>query len=187
MGMVETARDWTVERWRELPADGNRYELVDGELLVTPSPGLPHQLASFQLARVIADYVERFRIGLTVIAPADVQYDDRTVVEPDIFVAPLRRGRRARSYSDLDGLLLAVEVISPSSARADRITKRRLYQRHRVPEYWIIDLDARVVERWRPDDDRPELLAEQIDWQPVTRHPPLSVNLPEYFRKLSQE
>lgn len=187
MGMVETAPMWTVERWRALPADGNRYELVDGQLLVTPSPALPHQLATFELARLIADYVECFRIGLTVIAPADVQYDDRTVVEPDIFVAPLLEDRRPRSYADLGGLLLAVEVISPSSARADRIIKRRLYQRERVPEYWIVDLDARVVERWRPDDDRPELLSERIDWQPAALHPPLSVNLPEYFRKVLQE
>lgn len=187
MGMVETARDWTVDRWRELPADGNRYELVDGQLLVTPSPALPHQLAVFELARLIADYVERFRIGLTVIAPADVQYDDRTVVEPDIFVAPVLEGRRARSYADLGGLLLAVEVISPSSARADRITKRRLYQRERVPEYWIVDLDARVVERWRPDEDRPELLSERIDWQPAAQHPRLSVSLPDYFRKVLLE
>jgi Uma2 family endonuclease len=187
MGMVETARDWTVERWRELPADGNRYELVDGELLVTPSPALPHQLASFELARLIADYVERFRVGLTVIAPADVHYDDRTVVEPDIFVAPPLEGRRPRSYADLDGLLLAVEVISPSSARADRITKRRLYQRQRVPEYWIVDLDARLVERWRPDDDRPELLSERLDWQPAPQHPPLSVSLSAYFRKVLQD
>lgn len=187
MGMVETARDWTVERWRELPADGNRYELVDGQLLVTPSPALPHQLAAFELARLIADYVERFHIGLTVIAPADVQYDDRTVVEPDIFVAPPLEGRRPRSYADLGGLLLAVEVISPSSARADRITKRRLYQRHRVPEYWIVDLDARVIERWRPDDDRAELLTERIEWQPAAGLSPLSVSLPEYFRKVLHE
>lgn len=183
MGMVETAHDWTVDRWRELPADGNRYELVDGQLLVTPSPALPHQLAAFELARLIADYVERFRIGLTVIAPADVQYDDRTVVEPDIFVAPLLEDRRPRSYADLGGLLLAVEVISPSSARADRITKRRLYQRQRVPEYWIIDLDARLVELWRPEDDRPELLSERVEWQPDPAIPPLSVSLPDYFRK----
>lgn len=187
MGMVETARDWTVERWRELPADGNRYELVDGQLLVTPSPALPHQRAAFELARLIADYVERLRIGLTVIAPADVYYDDRTVVEPDIFVAPLVEGRSPRSYDEVGGLLLAVEVISPSTARADRITKRRLYQRERVPEYWIVDLDARVVERWRPGDDRPELLSERIDWQPAAELSPLSVSLPAYFRKVLQE
>ena len=187
MGMVETARDWTVERWRELPADGNRYELVEGLLLVTPSPALPHQRAAFELARLIADYVERFRIGLTVIAPADVHYDDRTVVEPDVFVAPLVDGRSPRSCEEVRGLLLAAEVISPSSARADRITKRRLYQRERVPEYWIVDLDARVVERWRPDDDRPELLSERLDWQPAAQHPSLSLSLPDYFRKVLQD
>lgn len=187
MGMAEAARDWTVERWRGLPADGNRYELVEGQLLVTPSPALPHQRATFELARLIADYVDRSRIGLTVIAPADVEYDDRTVVEPDIFVAPLFEGRSPRSYAEVAELLLVVEVISPSSARADRITKRRLYQRQRVPQYWIVDLDARLVERWRPEDDRPELLSDRVDWRPVAGLSPLSISLAEYFRKVQND
>lgn len=184
MQMAIVAQDWTIERWRELPADGNRYELVDGQLLVTPSPALPHQSAAFELARLIADYVDGADVGLTMIAPADVEYDDRTVVQPDIFVAPLVDGRKPRSYAEFGPLLLVVEVLSPGSARADRVTKLRLYQRAGVAQYWIVDLDARLVERWLPEDDRPELLTDRIEWQPVPGSRGLAIDLPDYFRKV---
>ncbi|MFN8574104.1 MAG: Uma2 family endonuclease [Gemmatimonadaceae bacterium] len=62
--------------------------------------------------------------------------------------------------------LLTIEVLSPSTARNDRITKRSRFQRSGVPEYWIVDLDARVVERWRPDDARPEVLGTTFEWSP---------------------
>ena len=67
--------------------------------------------------------------------------------------------------------LLAVEVLSPSTARADRTVKRRLYQRAGVPEYWIVDLEARLVERWRPADERPEVLTDTLTWRPVSPAP----------------
>ncbi len=64
-------------------------------------------------------------------------------------------------------LLLAVEILSPSSQRADRTVKRRLFQRERVPEYWIVDIDARLVSRWRPDDTRPEEIDGRLEWAPA--------------------
>jgi Uma2 family endonuclease len=77
-----------------------------------------------------------------------------------------------------------IEVLSPTTARADRHVKRRLYQRERVPEYWIVDVDARLVERWRPEDQRPEILAEQLAWQPEPSQPPLVIDLAGYFREV---
>ena len=76
-------------------------------------------------------------------------------------------------------------ILSPSTARADRHVKRRLYQRERVPEYWIVDVDARLIERWRPEDERPEILAEQLEWRPDPAHPPLTIDLPAYFRDVT--
>jgi len=96
-------------------------------------------------------------------------------------VAPLVEGRRPRSWQEIRTLLLAVEVVSPSSARADRTVKRRLYQRTGVAEYWIVDLDARLVERWRPGDERPELLAETLVWGPEGSTEPLTLDLPRLF------
>ena len=63
-------------------------------------------------------------------------------------------------------LLLAVEILSPSTARADRQRKRAIYQSEGVPEYWIVDVDARLAERWRPGDERPKILATTLEWQP---------------------
>jgi Uma2 family endonuclease len=69
-------------------------------------------------------------------------------------------------------LLLAAEVLSPSSARHDRVKTRPHYQRH-VPEYWIVDLEARLFERWRPEDDRPEIVVQTLNWQPAGTTEPL--------------
>ena len=65
--------------------------------------------------------------------------------------------------------------------------KRRRYQREGVPEYWIVDVDARLVERWRPGDERPEVLTETLDWRPDAAHPPLVVDLAAYFARVADE
>jgi Uma2 family endonuclease len=120
-------------------------------------------------------------LGRALVSPADIEFDDHTLVQPDLFVAPLIDGRRPRGWNEIRFLLLAVEVLSPSTARADRQIKRRRYQRHGVGEYWIVDLDARLVERWRPGDERPEILTERLAWQPIAGAPPLEIDLPQFF------
>jgi Uma2 family endonuclease len=181
MGMPHTAERWTAERVRALPADGNRYEVIAGELFVTPAPSFDHQDAVLQILRPIQDYVARTGAGYPAISPADIEFDDETLVQPDLFVVPLIDGRRPRRWSDITGLLLAVEVLSPSTARADRTVKRRLFQRAGVPEYWIVDVEARLVERWRPGDARPEIVTDALAWQPDPAHAPLVINLPPLF------
>ena len=93
-------------------------------------------------------------------------------------------GRRPRNWPEIHELLLAVEVLAPSTARADRQVKRRKYQRQGVPEYWIVDLDARLVERWRPGDERPELLEGRLEWQPALTAPPLVLDLDMFFAEV---
>ena len=165
-----------------LPDDGNRYEVVDGALFVTPSPSRPHQHAAFQLARLLADYTDATRVGQVVMAPADVVYGARTMVEPDLFVVPLVDGRRSRSAEEEGPLLLVVEVLSSTTARRDRTVKRSLYQRQGVPEYWIVDTRRRVIERWRPLSQEPELLTAEIDWRPDSAQQPLNIDLVAFFR-----
>jgi Uma2 family endonuclease len=77
--------------------------------------------------------------------------------------------------------LLVVEILSPSTARTDRQQKRRIYQSEGVPEYWIVDLDARVVERWQPRDTRPEIITDILVWQPQREIAALSIDLVELF------
>ena len=182
MGMPNAAMDWTAARVRTLPDDGRRYEVVDGELLVTPAPRWAHQRAVLALARRLGDYLVLHHVAEVTLSPADVELDPRTLVQPDLFVVPLDEGRRMREWSEIRGrLLLAVEVLSPSTARADRHLKRRRYQRAAIPEYWIVDLDARLLERWRPEDERPEVLADRIEWQPSGATEPLTIELPPLF------
>ena len=185
MAMPHTARRWTADMLRALPDDGNRYEAVDGELFVTPAPTPVHQRAVHRLDTLLTAYVDANRLGEVLEAPADITFGADALVQPDLFVVPGgAAGRLARTWDEIRTLLLVVEVLSPSTARADRQVKRRLYQRQQVPEYWIVDVDGRVVERWRPDDERPEILSETVSWQPDPGRAPLVLNLVEYFGRV---
>jgi Uma2 family endonuclease len=178
---------WTADMVRALPNDGKRYEVIDGELFVTPAPTLTHQRATFNLAIVLQPYVDGHGIGEVLLSPADVLTSEHVTVQPDVFVASLVEGRKPTSWNEVGTPVLAVEILSPSTARADRHVKRRLYQRERVSEYWIIDVDACLLERWRADDERPEILADRVDWRPDPRHPPLVIDLAKYFREVLAE
>ncbi len=92
--------------------------------------------------------------------------------------------RDPRVWSPLGTLLLAVEVLSATTARVDRGRKRALYQREGVPEYWIVDLDARLIERWRTGDERPEVQPERVEWRPSGLVEALVLDIPELFADL---
>lgn len=179
-------RDWTVQERNALPDDGNRYEVVDGELLVTPAPSWTHQRVSLRLAERLSPYC--VELGLEcLVAPADVSFSPRRVVEPDLFVVPLIDGRPATRFEEVGRLVLAVEVLSPASARADRYVKRRLYQSEGVPEFWLVDAANRCIERWRPGEEIPETLTDSVVWQPVTEALPLVIDLLAFFRRVHGE
>ncbi len=179
-------RDWTVDEVRALPDDGNRYEVIDGDLLVTPAPSWLHQQAAMEFLFLVRPYAHRCALDC-YIAPAEVAFSPRRSVEPDLFVVPRMDGRRATHFEEVQRLVLAVEVISPSSARADRYRKRHLYQSEDVPEYWIVDPDARFVERWRPGGDAPEILVESLAWTPQEDVEPLVIDLVALFRRVHGE
>jgi Uma2 family endonuclease len=183
MSMPTLRRDWTVDELLDLPDDGNRYETIDGELFVTPAPSLDHQRAVFAVSRLVADYLATNPVGEAIISPADVTFSPRRLVQPDVFVLPFATaGRRASRFTDVGRLLLAVEILTPATARADRVAKRRVYREERVPEYWIVDLDARTIERSTPADDRVEVFAERIEWLPDGAATALRVDVAEFFR-----
>jgi len=187
MGMPQQSTLWTADMVRALPDDGNRYEVVDGELLVTPAPAEPHQRAVAVLLLELGLYA-RTQGGCEVLpSPADIELDSHGMVQPDLFVQGFVGGRPPVAWNTGAPLLLVVEVLSPSTARADRTTKRRRFQRARIPEYWILDLEARVIERWRPEDERPEVLSESITWQPYGAVAPLTIDLPRLFARIHGE
>ena len=181
MGMPATQRRWTAAEVLALPSErGKQFEVIDGELFVTPSPTPAHQVSAFEIAVALRTYVREQRIGLAMIAPADIDPDEHTMVQPDVFVIPPPIGRLPRKFSEFGKLLLVVEVLSPSTSRKDRVVKRRLYARMGT-EYWIIDHDARVIERWLPDDERPEMLSERLTWHPAGAAEPLTIDLGAFF------
>ncbi len=172
---------------RALPDDGNRYEVVDGDLLVTPAPAERHQHAVTQLVLLLDPYARSLGIGEALVSPSDVELDRHGLVQPDVFVKGLVDGRPTREWRAGTPLLLVAEVLSPGTARADHTTKRRRYQRAGVPEYWIVDLDARAIKRWRPGDTRPEVLHETISWQPPPAATALVVALGPLFARIHGE
>jgi Uma2 family endonuclease len=186
MGMpAETTRRWTAREVRDLiaaqPNHTPRYELVDGELLVTPSPAFIHQRAVTTLLVALAAYFERNPIGIVLTSPSDVELEPEDIRQPDVFVVPLDEVKRVhRDGNPVRQLLLAIEVLSPSSSRNDRVKKRPGYQRH-VAEYWIFDLDARLVEKWRPGDARPEVLAHSLEWKPEGARDSFTLALAPFF------
>lgn len=175
-------RYWTAEDVRALPDDRNRYECIDGVLLVTPAPTWDHGYVIDAFQRALDGYLG-LRGPLRVTrSPSDVEIVPRTLVQPDLFIATgAVTGRRMRDWREITGLALAIEVLSPSTARVDRARKRTFYQQAGVLEYWIVDKEARVVERWRPNDDRPEVLQTELVWHPPGMAEPLRIDLPALF------
>ena len=181
MGMPETAERWTAAMVRALPDDRNRYEVIAGELFVTPAPSWPHQWVVGGLFVRLANYLQGQSWAEALISPADISFREDMLVQPDIFVVPTGPAGRPREWTDVRALLLAVEVLSPSTARADRQAKRRLYQREGVGEYWVVDADARIVERCRPADERPEIVSINLTWHPEPSAAPFELDLPAFF------
>ncbi len=183
MAMPAAQTEWTVEMVDALPDDGQRYELIDGELFVTPAPSDVHQLVVGCLHARLRAYLRPHGVGRVLVSPADVRREDkrRNRVQPDIFVVRLTENRRPAYPFDLADLLLAVEVESPSNPAYDYQTKRVLYLRSGVAEYWVVNSIARTVARWRSDADPGELLTERVEWQPGGMPTPFQLILPEFF------
>jgi len=177
MGMAAPTY-YTADMARALPDDGNRYEVVHGELLVTPSPRMAHQHVVIELLVQLHEYLDRHPVGRVLASPADISWADDILVQPDIFVAI---GSEARTFdwARIKTLLLVVEVLSPSTGRYDRFTKRRLYQEVAVPVYWIVDIAGRAVEVWTPDATVPVIERERLVWQPSGAAEPLMIPLTE--------
>lgn len=182
MGMVAPVY-YTADMVRALPDDGKRYETVHGELLVTPAPRAWHQEVLQRLNRQLGDFLAESAVGHLFLSPADISWSHDTLVQPDLFVVDLEEAR-TMDWTEMQTLLLVIEVLSPTTARYDRFTKRRLYQEVHIPAYWIVDPDTRSVEVWTPHDKLPQVERERAMWHPPGAAGPLTVDLGELFRPL---
>lgn len=136
-------QEWTVADLRTLPDDGLQYELADGVLLVSPSPRPRHQRA---LGRLFVQLTAACPAGLEVFpAPLDFQPTSRRSLQPDLLVV------REEDVGELvieQPLLLAVEILSPSTRAKDLLVKRALYEDSGVASMWVVDLDEPSVTAW---------------------------------------
>ena len=183
-----TNRRWTEEEFfaaRDAAPPGERWELVGGEVLVTPAPHWVHQRIVVRLTVLLDAYVRPRGFGEVFASPLDVKLQPGLVLQPDVLVVP--SGELRRRSDIVQRLLLAAEIVSPSSARYDRVTKRPHYQRNRVSEYWIVDELSQTIERWRPNDERPELIAEQLVWHPSEAAEPFVLDLVRFFADVAVE
>ncbi len=174
---------WTAEEVLAIPeSPGYRFEAVDGELIVSPSPSYAHQRAVGALVTWLTTYAEENRIGVVLSAPFDVVADAKTVVQPDVLVLPLVGDRVPSGWPDAGRLLLAIEVLSPSSIRADRFLKRGKYQAMGWPT-WLVDLEQQTVEVWHPDTETAAVCTERLEWSPRQGLPSFVIDLRRLFAK----
>ncbi|MEO8030467.1 MAG: Uma2 family endonuclease [Gemmatimonadota bacterium] len=164
--MPIAAPRYTVDQVRGFPDDGQRYELLDGVLLVTPSPRPLHQLIAMSLGTQL--HIALTTTGLAkVVLTGDVEIGERTLLIPDILVYPARY-QADTTWKLIREWWLAVEILSPSSRVYDREFKRQAYQAIGVQETWIVDPLAQMVEIWDREASTARVERERIQWRGVT-------------------
>lgn len=182
MAMPALHREWTVAMLDALPDDGNKYELIDGVLFVTPAPSDRHQLVAGTLYSRLRAYMRPSSVGRAMFAPADVRRGDseRNRIQPDVFVVRISGGQFPEYPYVMSELLLAVEIVSPSNPAYDYQTKRALYLES-IPEYWVVNIEAGTITRWRGPDDPGTLLTGTLEWQPDGMAAPFVLDVQEFF------
>jgi Uma2 family endonuclease len=155
----------TITDLEAMPEDGNRYEVIEGELFVSCAPGLTHQQVSMNISFLIRGYLESHPIGLVFATPGLILTEISGVI-PDIVFFRHERSQNIISGERLTGAPdLVVEILSPGAEnmRRDRIAKRQLYARHGVGEYWMADPEKLALEVYRLQSGSLELVATLKD------------------------
>lgn len=181
MHMATESGSWTLEEVHRLPDDGNKYELVRGELFVTPPPSWLHETIASRLARILDPYVREHGLGL-VYRPRAVLRTSDGEVEPDLMVRAEDRDV-GNAWEAAPVPILVVEIMSPTTRRRDMQQKRTFYLHSGVAEYWIVDPEARSVGVSRPDA-RDEQCTTVLRWHPAGAARELTLSVPELFADL---
>jgi len=153
--MTSVISKLTYDEFQTLPRDGSkRFELIEGEVFLTPSPNTKHQRAVVKLLRVLADYAEQHDLGEVFVAPYDIVFSKWTALEPDLLF--VRRERLSIiTEANVQGAPdLVIEILSPGNKAYDRETKHRVYEEAGVAEVWYVDPEKRSVEIMNLGSDR---------------------------------
>lgn len=137
-------RRWTYAEYAKLPNDGRVYQILEGELVVSPAPNTLHQMVVVAFVATLVPHVRRGRLGRVLAAPVDVLLGKYSVVQPDVLFVARRRAAVVRRPNVRGAPTLAIEVVSPSSQRTDRVRKLSLYARFALPHFWLVD----PAEKW---------------------------------------
>ncbi|MCC6790327.1 MAG: Uma2 family endonuclease [Thermomicrobiales bacterium] len=179
---VELARPLTIDDLADYPDDGMRREIVTGELVVTPAPTPAHQIVAMRLSKLLAVFVDARNAGFVMQAPVDVELTKNDVVEPDIIFIDLENAARIKAGGIVGPPDVVVEILSPSTCRMDPVRKRALYASSGIPEYWIVDPDAKKLEMLRLSDGLYEPLSSVSGVHRSIRLPGLTVDATEMFK-----
>lgn len=174
----------TYDDYRLLPDDRNRYEILDGELSVTPAPSIKHQRISGHLYLILANHIFANHLGDIYTAPTDLILAPTTVAQPDlIFIGNDRRHIVTERAIEGSPTLL-IEILSPSTNRTDRLTKAQLYAKHQVPHYWLVDSDQQTLEAYDLVRDHYDLVVSAKDAEVFTPSlfPDLSIRLADLWQ-----
>jgi len=146
-----------------MPEDGRRYEVIEGDLIVSPSPNYGHQFVVSKLLRLLGAHVDAEIGGTVLCAPFDVKFEYDSVVEPDLLY--FRAGHTLKESTKFASVApdLAVEVLSPSSHERDLGAKKKLFAKHGVPHYWAIDPDARTLTEFELSGELYRVAAERSE------------------------
>jgi Uma2 family endonuclease len=137
----------TYDDYRSLPDDGQRYEIIDGELLMSPSPTSYHQIISINLFKALDGYVSKRNMGRVFYAPLDVVLSMKDVVQPDLMYISSDRLDIIADNNIIEAPDLVIEIISEGTETTDRTRKKTLYEKYGVKEYWIVDPIEKMVEQ----------------------------------------
>jgi Uma2 family endonuclease len=180
--------DWDYSDYARLPDDGNRYEVIDGELLVTPAPSTDHQHVLLNLAVALREFVSREGVGV-VLPDIDLLFVTGQFLRPDLVVVPnsSRAGITRRGVEQPPALV--VEILSPTSSSIDRVKKPRRYGDFGVPAYWVVDPEERVVWVWRfaAGATEAERVAGKLTWQPEGASSSFEIGPEDLFRPMWRE
>jgi Uma2 family endonuclease len=173
--------EWTYSEYARLPDDGNRYEVLDGAVCVTPAPGPRHQRVAAAVFFALAQYVDRHGIG-EMLWDVDLLFVTGQYLRPDMLFVP---AAASGSVSDrgMEGTPgLVVEVVSPHSRRIDCVRKPPRYREFGVPEYWVVDPGARTIIRHRFEHGvAPIVCSATLEWEPAAGVPALRLDIPGLF------
>jgi Uma2 family endonuclease len=183
--MLKTVpRPLTVDDYRELPAGPPYYQLVEGDILMAPSPDLFHQDVLLNLAVILRNYLQQHPLGSVHLAPSDVQLSELNVYQPDLYF--VSKGRRSilKKQGPVGAPNLVIEILSPKTAKLDKGMKRRVYARSGVEELWLVDPERKRVEvyRFAESTDEPVLRAGPRQRFSSPLFPGLQVSLTAVFR-----